>query len=493
MPKQILEINPFHGGLNNNGDPRDIKVEELSQAQDIMIDEIGKVRTMGSNVQHYNYTNSADNPNNVAVINDGYGLFYFSHDRTEGESVGDASPETGDDYLAMADTDTDGNIDIYSRVTNTWGTGKITLGSTTGMKPCFYAVDGALRVSDGNFGSGNTNQWYGYVYSKLFQTTGGTAELTVDKWVSTDQELKAFDDGTGGDLGITLILDDCSDENPAAAQLVENQITLGYWTEDNGTWSGQYFFGVSPIYVGNQEGPVTSSSSSISLNNNILYLQLFIGHPDVDNAAISTHPLGDDRIIGIKIYSRQYTSENWYLIKEVDLKEGGKFGWAEYNSGETASGYLAGTAGVDGTDNDIYARFHTTALTMDVGGSTTASDYKSYERATAQLRVDIGTAALASGRKGVVRVGGFNNSPVYAEIALDNATEQTITIPGVVLPAAAADPGATFTFEILDEQYSVLHEQNDLLIIIAGGAAVDDTSEGGGTSGGGGGGGGAGS
>ena len=29
MPKQIIEINPFHGGLNNNGDPRDIKVEEL--------------------------------------------------------------------------------------------------------------------------------------------------------------------------------------------------------------------------------------------------------------------------------------------------------------------------------------------------------------------------------------------------------------------------------------------------------------------------------
>ena len=55
MPKQIIEINPFHGGLNNNGDPRDIKVEELSQAQDIMVDEIGKVRTMGSNVQHYNY------------------------------------------------------------------------------------------------------------------------------------------------------------------------------------------------------------------------------------------------------------------------------------------------------------------------------------------------------------------------------------------------------------------------------------------------------
>ena len=40
MPKQIIEIGSFHGGLNNNGDPRDIKVEELSLAQDIILYQI---------------------------------------------------------------------------------------------------------------------------------------------------------------------------------------------------------------------------------------------------------------------------------------------------------------------------------------------------------------------------------------------------------------------------------------------------------------------
>ena len=71
MPKQIIEINPFHGGLNSNGDPRDIKINELSQAQDIMVDEIGKVRTMGSHVTH------ADAPAKAVTISEGHGLFFF--------------------------------------------------------------------------------------------------------------------------------------------------------------------------------------------------------------------------------------------------------------------------------------------------------------------------------------------------------------------------------------------------------------------------------
>ena len=33
MPKQIIEINPFHGGMNNNTDPRDLQQEEHFKLQ----------------------------------------------------------------------------------------------------------------------------------------------------------------------------------------------------------------------------------------------------------------------------------------------------------------------------------------------------------------------------------------------------------------------------------------------------------------------------
>ena len=215
MPKQLYKITQFHGGLNSNSDARDIAENELSEATDVMVDELGKIRMMGG-------TSTSSMPAaNVAAITAGYGLFHFSHDRTGAEqklehsvthtgsdsatvlvdsaavftsglvggtvrNITDGStgtvvsvdsgtqitvddllggtsdtfddsdndayviswPETGDDYLAMADTDTAANIDIYSRVANAWGTAKIDLGSTTGMKPVLYAVDGVLRVSD---------------------------------------------------------------------------------------------------------------------------------------------------------------------------------------------------------------------------------------------------------------------------------------------------------------------------------------------------------
>ena len=99
MPKQILKLDQFHGGLNSNSDPRDIAPNELSTAVDVMVDELGKIRTMGGTDTH------GEAPANVAAINPGYGLFQFSHDRTGAEDSGglpgSSEAITGDNYLAI--------------------------------------------------------------------------------------------------------------------------------------------------------------------------------------------------------------------------------------------------------------------------------------------------------------------------------------------------------------------------------------------------------
>ena len=200
MPKKVLTLRAFHGGLSSNSDPRDIADNELVDAVDIMVDEIGRIRAIGSNVAH------GDVPANAAYINPGYGLFQFSHDRLEGETTGSAAAEFGDDYLAISDTDNAANVDIYSRGTDTWGTAKIDLGSRAGMKPCFYIVDGALRVSDGDYEGGpNTNQWYGYVDRTHFVVNdtalepGGGADA-YDTWLSVDSEIAAPTRGLAGKM-----------------------------------------------------------------------------------------------------------------------------------------------------------------------------------------------------------------------------------------------------------------------------------------------------
>ena len=77
MPKQVWKIDQFHGGINSSADPRDITDNELVSATDIMVDNIGRIRSMGSTGAH-----ASDSPAPTAgAINPGYGLFRFSHDQ----------------------------------------------------------------------------------------------------------------------------------------------------------------------------------------------------------------------------------------------------------------------------------------------------------------------------------------------------------------------------------------------------------------------------
>ena len=47
MPKQIWKIEDFHGGINSNSDPRDLSPSESPSIQDISIDSVGRLKTMG--------------------------------------------------------------------------------------------------------------------------------------------------------------------------------------------------------------------------------------------------------------------------------------------------------------------------------------------------------------------------------------------------------------------------------------------------------------
>ena len=221
MPKQLYKITQFHGGLNSNSDARDIAENELSEATDVMVDELGKIRLMGGTAAHVSGSPEDDQAtgwdNGSAPIIPGYGLFYFSHDRTGAEDKGSSEAITGDDYLAIYDGN-DGQVWIYSRVRDTWDdidgtddTGVIDIGSsnTTTAQVNFYTVDGAIRVCDGNFANSNTNQWYGYINRKHFVLqdlssdvagNNGDTLYTYSGWYAKDQELAAPTRGLLGGL-----------------------------------------------------------------------------------------------------------------------------------------------------------------------------------------------------------------------------------------------------------------------------------------------------
>jgi hypothetical protein len=198
MPKQIYKIDQFHGGLNSNADPRDISDNELSAATDIMVDQLGKIRSLGGSDAH---ASSA----RANVITPGYGLYAWNHDRVDGHfsGAGTDDPETGENYLAFSDANTDGIVSIYAFSDNTWGNPITGMTNNTGgtRKDVFYAIDGALRVCDSRFTTTNTSKWYGYVDREYMYNSGST--VTVDQWVLESQYISRPGANSGWDDAIS--------------------------------------------------------------------------------------------------------------------------------------------------------------------------------------------------------------------------------------------------------------------------------------------------
>jgi len=530
MPKQVHKIEQFHGGINSSSDPRDVLDNESTALVDAMVDEVGTVRTIGSNVNQTDVaTKYLDNIASLTGV-PGAGLFVFKHDRTGAEDAGSAEAETGDEYIGFYADDNPG-VWIYSLAEDDWNDDANSSnrpaidfnGKTTGdaARPVFTSIDGALRISSGElskwdattdvneslnatdteitvddgtqftadsyiqiddeiiyivsiathvltvrrgmFGTKsvahtddsdiyilNMNQWYGYINNKFFQTSAGVPEYSPSKWYNNIGFLRSLDD-----LGITLALDDSSSASPDATALVENKIIVSYWLSDDGFWNGSYWIGLTPVYLGNQEGPIsTVGSSPLQMSEQILNVQLHVCHPDVDSATIATHPLGDDRIIGLNLYVKSFTSDEWFLLKKFDLLEGGEHGWSQYAENETTTGFWSdGSASL---------------------ANPASSD--SYERTTAVLTVTPG-AQMGSGRKGIARVSGFKVSPLYATVDLNSTSGQTTTL-NVVNPGPSSQ--ATFVIDVLDENYDVLYTTQVEKNISDSGAAEPDYTGGGG-------------
>ena len=191
MPKKEQKLLGFHGGINDNTDPKDIQEFELAEATGVDVSSIGRMVGIGD-------TSGTDiEAQKDYDLKKGYGLFYYS---TDHDSDGNLARE---DWLTYYHT-TDGKIYLKTRDSNT--THNFLLG--TNASPNYFIGDGALRVADSTFT--RDTMWRGFVDSKLFQYNSSKADyLTINEWVNTAQQLKSFDD-----LSVSLTTFDAGSANP---------------------------------------------------------------------------------------------------------------------------------------------------------------------------------------------------------------------------------------------------------------------------------------
>ena len=72
MPKDVVKIDGFDGGQNDNADPRDIEPEESAFLQDFLTDRKGRLRNIGHSNLFPASSNLSMNASGTPIP--GYGL-----------------------------------------------------------------------------------------------------------------------------------------------------------------------------------------------------------------------------------------------------------------------------------------------------------------------------------------------------------------------------------------------------------------------------------
>ena len=385
MPKQILKIENFSGGINDNSDPRDIADNECVSLTDFSLNHRGMLKTLGGSTAH-----AADNVAS-STISPGYGLFAFSSDFSDaGDGSGTAGSASATDYLVFADSSTDTEVNIWDGTA--WHADVLNdLGAA--WKPVFYYVDGALRVADANLA--NTTKWYGHIvrdrYTELSSSYQHTVHTTnISKWILDDANPRSATDlltdtykhypqftvqarasGSGGnenpesDHTATyekwgriytgqkhaphIRLYSALDAADGGAQFANGSGWDKVWNCAytliydgvglNGQESALHVIqtsGGDPIY--NNDGTTNSNhpAGTLAQSNtgdddlgNITQstfsdrkAKIYVYIPSPADGAISADTAWNERITGFNIYLREHGTTDWYLQAEVDLNLG---------------------------------------------------------------------------------------------------------------------------------------------------------------------------
>ena len=449
MPKQVQKFTKFEGGINEGSDPKDVSDNELVVSDNIIVDDLGKLRLIGkvnaSTIQDYTSVN----------IKPGYGLFSYSTDKNA------AGNDENTDWIAVLNN-VDGNVEL--RHTNPAASSTIINdvidigGDDDDTEAAFYVADGKLRVSNGNLAKSKDTKWYGHIKENFYQTTqgdtsSGTPVSQKNAWVTLNASPK-----NPKDLNtITLQLHNGKTANPshsAVGATAGDKVILSYIKSDNGGWNGVFSFGMTFVYKGGGESSMEKATDTIATNEHSVAFQMYIPIGTSNSTPLSIgNGLGDDRITKIRIWFKEFESKDYYLLTTYNLLEGGSENkWKIVNTNDTSAyGIFDGTVEIRNTSDSASRPNYTTE-------NGTAASY-SYAKTEVRIKVTNNADANGfSGRTGYIRLYGTHVSPLYAPYTESNLGTGYINMD-MTNKAAGTQ---TLKAELLDESFNILAESTEV-------------------------------
>ena len=167
MSKEVYKFEEFHGGLNDNADPRDIEKNEFSVCSGVAVDELGKIRLSGK-------ANATAKITVAAGISPGYGFISYKTDKSylatdvPTQWVGIFNPADGTIDVSYDGVNiASGNNTFDSQSTAQPGASFIDVATDGGGQPSDNSTEGRVRVCDSDFtntsGQSLTPQSAGYL------------------------------------------------------------------------------------------------------------------------------------------------------------------------------------------------------------------------------------------------------------------------------------------------------------------------------------------
>jgi len=216
MPRQVITLNNWSGGLSNHGSARDIKDNELYVATNVLVSTEGLITVPGGpeDVSSPEWSSKFADLSTGTVV-EGYGLFTFSADRTSTGGL------TATDYLCLG-SKTTGTVKSVmvsesdgTRWVSTGGSSTISLttgSSTKDYKPVFYFVNDGLRICDANFDDTATSrQGLFYLDHTVFRIYNSTGDYgNWNGWYNEDADIVAPTQGLYADKSSSILSGLCT-------------------------------------------------------------------------------------------------------------------------------------------------------------------------------------------------------------------------------------------------------------------------------------------
>ena len=397
MPKQFKTYTRFEGGLNTKTNARSIQENELAQANNVIVDEFGAIKSCGKAVNNdTNYTDPS-----VTAMQPGYGLFQASFDFNRSAS----NTNTVRTFLANADDGTNAVVHVLDGTT--WDTSDISLGAVTGSeqaKVIYHIADGSVTSCDTNIINVST-ALKDYKYKKAmarWKGSDGASLLSTQNvgWADYDTKLSKPTSGICGDqvVGVsagagnnttTLIAVDSDAfanfeteldkgtyyaiRTTASAEVISDRtndttlnmpgggttwanseaysiyppqgtgFNLDFTVASGGSWAaGTYEFGTTFLYDGNQESLIRKLSGSIavSADNKVTCIVLANENPSSEGYSLD--------ITGGRIYYRLSGSDDtWVLFGDISFVDGARSSleadFTHWTKAVSSTGYLHST------------------------------------------------------------------------------------------------------------------------------------------------------